>query len=209
MGKAILGRKLGMTGVFSEEGLYVPVTVIEAGPCVVTQIKTVAKDGYDALQVGFGEKSAKQVNMPLAGHFKKSGTAGFVYVREIPVDDPSEYSLGQVITLDDFSIGEKIHVTGKTKGRGFSGVVKRHGFKVGRRSHGNRNYRKPGAIGNSAWPGKVTRGKKLPGQYGNSRKTIKNLTIHDIRETDNLILIKGAVPGSKNSLVQLKKALEA
>jgi large subunit ribosomal protein L3 len=203
MGKAILGRKLGMTGVFGNDGAYVPVTVIEAGPCVVTQIKTEVTDGYNALQIGFREKRADKVNKPLAGHFKKSGAVGFSYVREIPVEEPSTYSLGQELTVEEFTVGEKVNVTGTTKGRGFSGVVKRYGFKIGRRSHGNRNYRKPGAIGNSAWPGKVARSKKLPGQYGNSRKTVKNLIIHDIREAESLILVKGAVPGSKNSLVQL------
>ncbi len=194
-----------MTGMFSNDGRYVPVTVVEAGPCVITQIKTVATDGYDALQLGFLEKKANRVNKPQAGHFKKSGTQGFRYVKEVPVENISEYSLGQVISPQLFSVGEKVKVVGTSKGRGFAGVVKRHGFGGGRKTHGGHCHRLPGSIGCSAWPSKVIRGKKMPGRYGHDRQTVKNLVIFDIREEENLILLKGAVPGSKNGLVQISK----
>jgi len=194
-----------MTGVFSDQGEYVPVTVVEAGPCVVTQIKTVETDGYNALQLGFMEKKANKVNKPLAGHFKKSGGVGFAYVREMAVDDPSAYTLGQVINAELFSIGEKVHVAGLMKGRGFAGVVKRHGFAGGKDTHGCHSHRVPGSIGTSAWPSKVFKGKKLPGRYGNTRITTKNLKVFDVQSDNNLILIKGAVPGSNNGLVEIRK----
>jgi large subunit ribosomal protein L3 len=194
-----------MTGVFSDRGEYVPVTVVEAGPCVVTQIKTVETDGYNALQLGFLEKKASKINKPLAGHFKKSGGVGFAYVREMAVDDPSAYTLGQVINAELFSIGEKVHVAGLMKGRGFAGVVKRHGFAGGKDTHGCHSHRVPGSIGTSAWPSKVFKGRKLPGRYGNTRITTKNLKIFDIQPETNLILIKGAVPGSNNGLVEIRK----
>jgi large subunit ribosomal protein L3 len=206
MCKGILGRKLGMTGMFSNDGRYVPVTVVEAGPCVITQIKTVATDGYDAIQLGFLEKKPGKTNKPQAGHFSKSGGRGFRYVKEVAVADPSEYSLGQVVSPGLFAVGERVHVIGMTKGRGFAGVVKRHGFGGGRKTHGGHCHRLPGSIGCSAWPSKVIRGKKLPGRYGNIQRTVKNLEIFDIREDENLILLKGAVPGAKNGLVQISKA---
>lgn len=206
MCKGLLGRKLGMTGMFSNDGRYVPVTVVQAGPCVITQIKTAATDGYDALQLGFLEKKAGKVNKPLAGHFSKSGTPGFRYVREFSVDDPQGYSLGQIVSPLLFAVGEKVHVTGTTKGRGFSGVVRRHGFGGGRKTHGGHCHRLPGSIGCSAWPSRVTRGKKMPGRFGGNSSTTKGMEIFDIREEENLILIKGAVPGCKNGLVQIRKA---
>lgn len=206
MCKGILGRKLGMTGMFSNDGRYIPVTVVEAGPCVITQIKTVATDGYDALQLGFLEKKAGKLGKPLAGHFIKSGAKGFRYLREFSVDDPKGYSLGQIVSPALFAVGERVNVTGTAKGRGFSGVVRRHGFGGGRKTHGGKCHRMPGSIGSSAWPSRVTRGKKLPGRYGNNRSMLKNLEIFDIREEENLILLKGAVPGCKNGLVQIRKA---
>lgn len=207
MVNGIIGRKLGMTGVFGNDGKYIPVTVVEAGPCVVTQVKTSATDGYDALQVGFGKKRLDKMTKPLAGHFKKSGSEnGFSCVRELAVSDVAEYTPGQELTADLFKAGEKVNISGLTKGRGFAGVIKRHGFSGGRKTHGSRSHRIPGAIGNSAWPGKVVKGKKLPGRYGNVRQTVKNLEIVDVREEDNLLLIKGAVPGSRNGLVQINKA---
>lgn len=195
-----------MTGMFSNDGRYVPVTVVEAGPCVITQIKTLATDGYDALQLGFVEKKPQKINKPMAGHFSKSGEAGFRYVKEVPVDDTAEYSLGQVVSPGLFNVGEKVNVIATSKGRGFAGVVKRHGFGGGRKTHGGHCHRLPGSIGCSAWPSKVIRGKKMPGRYGHVQKTVKNLEIFDIREDENLILIKGAVPGCKNDLVQIRKA---
>ena len=198
-----MGKKLGMTGSFSSDGRFTPVTVIEAGPCVVTQIKTEAVDGYNALQLGFGEKKPARVNKPLQGHFNKSGDICFNHLKEFSVDNPEEFSLGQKVTLEMFSVGDRVDVIGTTKGRGFAGVIKRHGFHRGPMTHGSRNVRRPGSIGCSAWPARVMKGKKMPGHYGTDRKTIRNLEIVDIRLEDNLVLIKGAVPGPKSALVAI------
>ena len=194
-----------MTGLFTSEGKYIPVTAIQLGPCVVTQIKTVTTDGYNALQLGFGEKKKSRLNKALEGHLKKSGETRFAFLREVYVNDPGEYGLGQTINIDIFNIGEYIEVTGTSKGKGFSGVIKRHGFHGGKKTHGSHSHRIPGSIGCSAWPGKVIKGKKMPGQHGNARKTIRNLEIVDIRPEENLILIKGAIPGSRNGIVEIKK----
>lgn len=193
-----------MTGLFTPEGKYIPVTVIELGPCVVTQVKSRGTDGYDALQLGFGAKKASRINKPLGGHLKKSN-GHFAVLREVPVDAPEGYAVGQSIGLDIFVVGEKVDIVGTTKGRGFSGVTKRHGFHLGRKTHGSKSYRTPGSIGCSAYPAKVIRGKKMPGQYGNTRKTAKNLEVVDIRPEDNLILVKGAVPGFTSGLVMVNK----
>lgn len=201
----LIGKKLGMTGLYTSEGQYIPVTVVQVGPCVVTQIKTIATDGYNALQLGFGEKKKSRVNKPMEGHLKKSGEARFSFLREVNVDDPGEYGLGQTIGPDIFNVGELVDVSGTTKGRGFSGVIKRHGFHGGKKSHGSHSHRIPGSIGSSAWPSKVIKGKKMPGQYGNNQKTIRNLEIVDIRPEENLILIKGAIPGSGYGIVEIKK----
>jgi len=194
-----------MTGVFTPEGRYVPATVIEAGPCVITQIKTRKTDGYDALQLGFGEKRSSRVNKPLQGHFKKSGDKCFQFIKEFSVENPADYEIGQELTTELFKVGERVDVVGTTKGRGFSGVIKRHGFHRGPMTHGSRNIRRPGSVGCSAWPAKIIKGKKMPGQYGNDRKTIRNLEIVDIRSDDNLILVKGAVPGAESGLVSVNK----
>ena len=194
-----------MTGVFTPEGRYVPATVIEAGPCVVTQIKTKDTDGYDALQLGFGGKKTSRVNKPLQGHFKKSGDQCFQFLKEFSVDNPAEFNIGQELTLEMFKVGERVDIVGTTKGRGFSGVIKRHGFHRGPMTHGSRNVRRPGSVGCSAWPARIIKGKKMPGQYGNDRRTIRNLEIVDIRFDDNLILVKGAVPGAESGLVSVNK----
>jgi len=205
MSRGLLGKKIGMTGMFTPQGQYIPATVIELGPCVVTQIKTKDTDGYDALQLGFGAKKTQRVNKPLQGHFKKSGEQCFEHVKEFAVDNPAEYNLGQEITVSMFKVGERVDIAGKTKGRGFSGTIKRHGFHRGPMTHGSKNIRQPGSIGCSAWPSRVTKGKKMPGQYGNDRRTMRNLEIIDIRSDDNLILVKGAVPGSELGLVTVNK----
>jgi len=205
MCKGLIGKKLGMTGLFTADGQRIPVTVLQVGPCVVTQIKTVENDGYNALQLGFGEKKALRINKPIQGHLKKSGQGSYAYLREVSVDDPAEYSLGQTISLDVFEVGERVNVTGTTKGRGFAGVIKRHGFHGGRQSHGSRSQRIPGSIGCSATPAKVIKGKKMPGHYGNERHTVRNIEIIDIRPEQHLILVKGAVPGSSRGLVAIKK----
>jgi len=205
MCKGLLGKKLGMTGLFSSEGRHTPVTVVEAGPCVVTQIKTVATDGYNALQLGFGRRKQKHVTKPLAGHCQKSGDQVFAYLREFAVDRPEDYQLGQTVTLDIFKVGERVDVAGTTKGRGFAGVIKRHGFHGSRKTHGSKSHRIPGSIGCSAWPAKVIKGKKLPGQYGQDRQTMRNMEIVDVRPEENLVLLKGAVPGYRSGIVAIKK----
>lgn len=194
-----------MTGLFTAEGHHIPVTVLQIGPCVVTQIKTVETDGYNALQLGFGAKKASRVNKPLLGHFNKSGDGVYAYLREVPVDDPASYSLGQTISLDMFKVGERVNVTGTSKGRGFAGVIKRHGFHGGKQTHGSHSKRIPGSIGCSATPAKVIKGKKMPGHYGSERHTARNLEIIDVRPEQNIILIKGAVPGSAHGLIAINK----
>jgi large subunit ribosomal protein L3 len=201
----MLGKKLGMTALFSDEGQLIPVTVVEAGPCVVTQIKTLTTDGYNALQLGFGEKKQTRVSNPLQGHFKKSGDACFEYLREFFVEDPEAYDVGQTISVELFNVGERVDVAGTSKGRGFSGVIKRHGFHRGPKGHGSKNVRPPGSIGCSATPSKVIKGKKMPGHYGHDHKTIRNLEIVDIRPDANLVMIKGALPGPKSGLVAINK----
>jgi len=205
MCKGMIGKKVGMTSLFASDGRQIPVTVVQVGPCVVTQIKTKAMDGYNALQVGFAPKREKRTTRPMKGHFAKSGGQAYAVLKEFPVADPSGYQVGQVIDLDLFKVGERIDVTGTTKGRGFAGVVKRHGFALGRKTHGSHSYREPGSIGACAWPGKVFKGKKLPGQYGNTTQTVRNLEIIDIREDENLVLIKGALPGANAGIVMLAK----
>jgi large subunit ribosomal protein L3 len=204
MCKGLIGKKLGMTSLFTPEGQYVPVTVIQLGPCVVTQVKSENTDGYNAIQLGFGTKKTSRINKPLEGHYKKSDGA-YAVVREVAVDSAAEYQIGQTVALDLFEIGEKVDVVGTTKGRGFAGVTKRHGFHLGRKTHGGKCYRIPGSVGNSAWPARIIRGKKMPGHYGNHRKTIRNLEIVDIRPDQNLVLIKGAVPGHRDALVMVTK----
>jgi large subunit ribosomal protein L3 len=205
MCRGLLGKKIGMTGLFSSEGEYIPITVVEAGPCVITQIKTTACDGYNALQLGFSEKRRSRVIKPLQGHFQKSGERFFSFLREFPVDVPEDYNLGQTVSLEMFKVGERVDVAGTTKGRGFTGVIKRHGFHGGRKTHGSKSHRIPGSIGCSATPSKVIKGKKLPGHYGNQRKTVRNMEIIDIRPKENLLLLKGAVPGFRSGLVEINK----
>jgi len=206
MKSGLLGKKVGMTNVFTPDGQLVPVTVLQVGPCVVTQIKTEETDGYAALQLGFDEKPVERLNKPIAGHLKKVSDKGFRVLREFREDSVEEIEAGATIGVDVFSIGDKVTVTGTSKGRGFQGTIKRHGFSRGPETHGSRNHRKPGSIGNSAWPAKVIKGKKLPGHMGVDKVTVKNLTIIDIKHDDNLILVKGAVPGCKTSVVEVRKA---
>lgn len=205
MSKGLMGKKLGMTGLFAPDGRYVPVTVIEAGPCVVTQIKTTATDGYNALQLGFSEVKAKHVTKPRQGHFRKSGETFFRHVQEFPVDNPEAYSLGQKITLEIFAVGERVDVCGTTKGRGFSGVMKKEGFSGGPKTHGSKCHRIPGSIGTSAWPSRVFKGRGMPGHYGVDHQTMQNIEIVDIRPEENILLVKGAVPGPATGLVAVKK----
>lgn len=207
MSNAILGRKLGMTQVWDENDEMVPVTVVEAGPCAVSQVKTKDTDGYDAIQIGFGDIKAKQVNKPMEGHFEKAGVKPVRYLREVRVDDASEYSTGDVITVDIFSDTKKVDVIGTSKGKGFAGVMKRHGFHGGPSSHGcNEFHRRTGSIGQHTYPARVFRGKKMPGHMGNKRVTVRNLKVVRVDAEHNVILIRGAVPGPNNGLVMIREA---
>ena len=200
----LLGKKIGMTRIYSEQGQAIPVTVIEAGPCVVLQKKTEAKEGYNAIQVGFEPKKETRLNKPQAGHSKAAAKGGFYHIKEFRVADPEVYELGQEILLGELlKIGDEVHISGKSKGRGFQGVVKRHGFKGGRKTHGSMFHRRPGSIGCSAWPSRVVKGKKLPGRMGNEQLTKKNLTVVDIRADENILLVKGSVPGAREGLLQI------
>ena len=202
--KGILGRKIGMTRVYDENGRSIPVTVIEAGPCTILQKKTVQKEGYNAIQLGFLEKKESKLNKPEAGHFKRSGGKGFYHVREFRVENPESYEVGQQLTLTEMAaIGDMIDIAGKSKGRGFQGVIKRHGFRGGRATHGSDFHRAPGSIGCSAWPSRVLKGKKMPGRIGNETVTQKNLKIIDIRNDENVLLVRGTVPGAKNGLLNI------
>lgn len=205
MCKGLMGKKLGMTGLFAADGRLMPVTVIQAGPCVVTQIKTQATDGYNALQLGFEETKPKHVTQPLQGHFKKSGPACFRHVQEFSVDKPEDFSVGQNVTVEIFAVGERVDVSGTTKGRGFAGVIKKEGFSGGRTTHGSKCHRIPGSIGSSAWPSRVIKGKGLPGHYGAERQTMQNIEIVDVRPEDNILLVRGAVPGPASGLVAIRK----
>lgn len=205
MCKGLIGKKLGMTGIFTPDGKYTPATILQVGPCVVTQVKKEATDGYSALQLGFGSKKESKTNKALKGHFAKSGSDCFEKLNEVGVDKPEDYSIGQRIGTELFAVGEKVDVVGTTKGRGFSGVMKRHGFGGGRKTHGSRSHRIPGSVGCSAWPAKIIKGKKMPGNYGTDRKTVRNLEVLDIREDENIILVKGPVPGAKSGVVTINK----
>lgn len=204
----LLGKKIGMSQVYAADGQRIPVTVLEAGPCTVLQKKTVDRDGYESIQVGYEPKSAQRVNKPEMGHFKKAGKGAFAFVREFRSLDESP-ALGDEISCEMFKPGDRIDVTGVSKGKGFQGVMKRWGFAGGRASHGSMFKRRPGAIGQSAWPSKVIKGKKMPGQLGNVRVTTQNLIVVEVRPEQNLVLVRGAVPGPKNGLVEIRKGIKA
>lgn len=200
----LLGKKLGMTRVYNENGQAIGVTAVEIGPCVVLQIKTIAIDGYSAIKIGFASKSEKRMNKPDVGQCKAADKGGFYYLKEFRVGDPSLYQVGQVLNVEDmFKIGDLIDVSGISKGKGFQGVVKRHGFKGGRDTHGSMFHRAPGSIGCSAWPSRVVKGKRLPGHMGSQRVNKKNVTIFDIRSEENVMLVKGALPGSKHGVLEI------
>ena len=209
MVRKLIGKKLGMTRYFMEEGRSVPVTLVKMGPCVVVQKKTVDRDGYEAIQVGFDvQEKELRVNKPLRGHFAKSGEKLYRHLRELRVDKADEFEIGQEIKADIFSIGELVSVSGRTKGRGFAGVIKRWGFSGGKDTHGTRSHRVPGSIGSNTDPGRVFKGKKMPGRMGGENVTVQNLEVERIIPDKNLILIKGAVPGAKGGLIFIKKAVK-
>jgi len=225
MKKAILATKVGMTQIFDENGVMIPVTVLEAGPCVVTQIKTIANDGYDAVQVGFIEKKERINNrdksgkkevvhrhgvpQALMGHFKKAGTSGKRFVREFKFDNVDEYTLGGEIKADIFAVGDKVDVQATSKGKGFQGAIKRHNFGRGPMTHGSKHHRHHGSSGAAASPSRVLKGKKMPGQMGNEKVTVQNLEVVRVDAEKNLILVKGAVPGNRKALMTIKETVKA
>ena len=208
--QGILGKKLGMTQVFAIDGRRIPVTVVEAGPCTVVQKKTESIDGYNALQVGFSAKKTHRVNKPMMGHFKKADQGAFSCLRELTAENIDSYQVGDQITCDAvFKAGDIVDVTGTSKGKGFQGVIKRWGFSGGRATHGSHFHRAPGSIGMSAWPSRVHKAKKMPGQMGNARVTLQNLEIVEVRPEQNLILVKGAIPGANQGLVLIRKCIKS
>ena len=209
MKKAILTTKVGMTQIFNEDGVLTPVTVLQAGPCVVTQVKTVENDGYSAVQVGYGDIREKLVNKPEKGHFAKAGVAAKRFVKEFRLEDAESYTLGQEIKADIFAAGDKIDATAKSKGKGFQGAIKRHGQSRGPMTHGSKYHRHAGSNGSATTPGRVFKGKKMAGHMGAVRITVQNLEVVRVDAEQNLILVKGAVPGPKKSLVMIKESTRA
>ena len=209
MKKAILTTKVGMTQIFNEDGVLTPVTVLQAGPCVVTQVKTVDNDGYSAVQVGFGDIREKLVNKPMKGHFAKAGVAPKRFVREFKLEDAESYTVGQEIKADVFAAGDKIDATAKSKGKGFQGAIKRHGQSRGPMTHGSKYHRHAGSNGSATTPGRVFKGKKMAGHMGAVRITVQNLEVVRVDAEQNLILVKGALPGPKKSLVMIKESTRA
>ncbi|MDA8123946.1 MAG: 50S ribosomal protein L3 [Deltaproteobacteria bacterium] len=207
MTKGLIGKKLGMTQIFSDDGVSVPVTVIEVEPSVVIQKKTKEKDGYEALQLGYGRIKQKNVTKPLQGHFKQADKGLFRFLREFPLN-LEESTPGQELTAEIFQAGDFVDVVGTTKGKGFAGVIKRHGFGGGRATHGSMFHRAPGSIGASADPSRVFKGTRLPGHMGHERKTVQNLLVWAVRPEMNVILVKGAVPGCKNGVVLIKQSIK-
>ena len=203
----IIGKKIGMTSIFNEQGKNIPCTVIEAGPCVVTQIRTLDTDGYEAIQLGYGEKKEKRAGKPQIGHFKKAGTTPKYKVREFKSFDASSLTLGETVTVDIFAEGEYVDVTGTSKGKGFQGVVKRHGFRgVGDATHGQHNrMRAPGSIGAASYPARVFKGMRMAGQMGGDRVTVQNLEVLKVVTEKNLLVVKGSIPGANNSYITIEK----
>ena len=209
MSKTIIGKKLGMTQIFDEKGAVVPVTVIEAGPCNVVQVKTVETDGYNAIQLGFGEVKERKVNKPEMGHFKKASVSAQKHLREFRVEDLSSVKVGDVIKVDSFVVGDAVDIQGTSKGHGFQGVIKRHGQSRGPMGHGSMYHRRPGSMGSTSTPGRVFKGKKLPGHMGVETVTIQNLRVVAVDVDKNVILVKGSVPGSKGSILKIRNSVKA
>jgi large subunit ribosomal protein L3 len=208
--KGILGTKLGMTQVFDDAGQVTPVTVVQAGPCVVTAVRTPDRDGYSAVQFGFGEINPRKVTKPVAGLFAEAGVTPRRFLTELRTDDASEYQIGQEVTAEVFAAGQLVDATGTSKGKGFAGVMKRHGFKGLSSSHGTqRKHRSPGSIGACATPGRVFKGVRMAGRMGGVRTTVQSLTVHSVDSDRGLLLLKGAVPGSTGGLVMVRSAAKA
>ena len=209
MKKGIIGKKVGMTQIFDEVGNVIPVTVIETTPNTVVQIKTIEKDGYNAIQLGYGEIKDKHINKPEKGHFSKANLTPKKHLREFRVEDIENYKVGDEVKADIFQAGEKIDVQGITKGKGFQGVIKRHGQHRGPMGHGSMYHRRPGSMGSTSTPGRVFKGKKLPGHMGKNTVTIQNLDVVKVDMDKNVILIKGSVPGAKGAILKIKSAVKA
>ncbi len=209
MKKAILATKIGMTQIFGENGVFIPVTVLQAGPCAVTQVKTAETDGYNAVQVGFGEIRDVLVNKPRKGHFAKAGVANRRFLKEFRFDNAADYKVGQEIKVDIFAEGDRVDATGTTKGKGFQGAIKRHGLSRGPMGHGSKYHRHAGSNGSATTPGRVFKGKHMPGQMGHVRATVQNLEVVKVDVEKNLLLIKGAVPGPKKALVMIKETVKS
>lgn len=209
MKKGIIAKKIGMTQIFAENGVLIPVTVLEAGPCVVTQVKTMENDGYEAVQVGFGDIKESKVNNPMKGHFTKANVAPTKLLKEFKFENSSEYSIGSEIKADIFEAGDKIDVSGVSKGKGFQGAIKRHNQHRGPMAHGSKYHRGVGSLSSATTPGKVKKGKKMPGHMGAENVTIQNLEVVRIDAEKNLLLVKGAVPGNKGSILVIKESVKA
>ena len=206
----LIGKKIGMTQVFGADGSVVPVTVIQTGPCVVVQKREIERDGYKALQVGFGSKKGQRLNRPEQGHLVKAGKGAFQVLREFRLDDVARYELGQEIKVSDlFKVGDRVDVSGTSKGRGFAGVIKRWGFSGFPASHGTHEYfRHGGAIGNRSYPGRVFKGKRMAGHWGNERISVQNLEVVGVRAEENLLLVKGAVPGARRGVLLIRRSVK-
>ena len=207
--KAIIGKKIGMTQIFDESGKVIPVTAIEAGPCVIAQVKTVETDGYNAIQLGFGEVKESKVNKPEKGHFAKASIKPTKHLREFRVNEVENYKVGDEVKVDTFVVGDKLDVQGTSKGKGFQGVIKRHGQSRGPMGHGSMYHRRPGSMGPTSTPGRVFKGKKLPGHMGVQTITIQNLDVVRVDTDKNVILVKGSVPGVKGAILKIKTSVKA
>lgn len=203
MSIGLLGNKIGMTQIFDESGNIIPVTILKVGPCIVTQIKTKAKDGYDAIQVGYSYSSNKSLTQPQLGHLQKSNIQPLKYLKEFRIDSTNKFEIGQVINVDLFSAGQLVNIKGKTIGKGFSGLQKRHNFTRGPMTHGSKNHRAPGSIGMGTTPGRVLPGKKMSGQLGNNVKTIKKVKVIQLDSKENILVLKGSVPGKPGNLLSI------
>ena len=199
----LLGNKIGMTQIFDESGNIIPVTILKVGPCVVTQVKTKLKDGYDAIQIGYGNVSNKALTQPELGHLQKSNIQPLKYLKEFRIDEDDEFDIGQVLNVDSFSPGQSVNIRGKSIGKGFSGLQKRHNFTRGPMTHGSKNHRAPGSIGMGTTPGRVLPGKKMAGQLGNKIATVKKLKVIQINSEENILVIKGSVPGKPGNLLSI------
>ena len=203
MSLGILGNKIGMTQIFDESGNIVPVTVIKVGPCIITQIKTTLTDGYNAIQIGYGNVLPKTLSQPQLGHLQKSNIQPLKYLKEYKVENPEDFTVGQIINAESFNSGEVINVSGKTCGKGFSGLQKRYNFARGPMTHGSKNHRAPGSIGMGTSPGRVLPGKKMAGQMGNKKTSIKKLKIVQVNIDENILVVKGSVPGKPGNLISI------